>query len=426
MSKMKNKLKDLKKDEIKQEWEKIENRQGLSTKEKLEKLVKLSMNRVSKKEPVITKAPLAKDESVFIVKEFQYPIDTLYGKVKLEDWLTITASNLSILTGDDNFERVDPKKLVFFDTETTGLSGGTGTIPFLIGFGYFSEERFKVKVFILNDLYGEEAFLDEIDSFLREHDFSGTVTFNGKSFDFPLMETRYILYRKRFPLLRLAHLDFLYPARTLWKHTYESRRLSYLGEILLGLSREEDIESSQIPALYFSYLRNRSFSMIEKVIEHNALDILGLAALVLLGVKYLEDSSDTSDEGEILGTAMLFEKSGDLKKAKNLYFDLKECAIREDVKAQAIKRSSFIMKKQKLFNEAVALWEMLSPGGDKNAARELSMHFEHREKNYTKALEAVQKGLESVNLTTLQKKDFEKRLLRLNKKVKAIQKEEEA
>ena len=187
----------------------------------------------------------------------------------------------------------------------------------------------------------------------------------------------------------------------------------------------DDIESSQIPALYFSYLRNHSFDLIEKVIEHNALDILGLAALILLGVKYLEDISFTSDEGEILGTALLYEKSGNLEKANELYTELKGCAAREDVKTLAIKRSSFIMKRKKLFDEAVTLWQLLSHTQDKSAARELSVHFEHREKNYAKALEFVQKGLESAGLTDLQRKDFEKRWQRLNKKIKALGKDED-
>lgn len=280
----------------------------------------------------------------YVEKDFVYPLDSQYGKFKLTQWLHITPQQLTIISGDDEFQDISPKGLLFFDTETTGLSGGTGTIPFMLGFGFFGEEHFHVKIFILNDLNRENEFLDAVDRFLAQNSFTATVTYNGKAFDFPLMETRYILQRKRFPLLRLPHLDFLFSARTLWKHTYPSRKLGYLGEILLGLSREDDIDGQQIPMLYFNYLRRRSYSMISKVVEHNGLDLVGLAGLLLLGIKYLEDISHTDDEGEILGTARLYEKHGDLDKAEELYTVTKQCADKSDVLEKAVKGLSFIKK----------------------------------------------------------------------------------
>jgi tetratricopeptide (TPR) repeat protein len=271
------------------------------------------------------------------------------------------------------------------------------------------------------------VFLNEVDRFLESHDFSATVTYNGKSFDFPLLEARYILQRKRFPLLKLPHLDFLFPARTLWKHTYDSRKLGHLGDILLGLSRDDDVDASQIPGMYFNYLRSRSFFSIEKVVEHNALDLVGLAALVLLAVKYQEDIAFTHDEGEILGTAKLYEKYGDFEKALQLYELLKQSALREEIVTKAVKSLAVIKKKKKLYKEALQLWEILShsDANDRLAVRELSVYFEHREKNYVKALEYVRKGLNSMELTEPQQRDFEKRLKRLTRKIEALDKVED-
>jgi uncharacterized protein YprB with RNaseH-like and TPR domain len=438
MSKLRDKLNYLEKDKIKKKWETIDKQNGLSTRDKLEKLVNLSLKREKSQkekknmgtpapEPMDVSIPARVDgDSAFTLREFIYPLSSVFGRFELSQWKRISSRQLAIIFGDEDYETISPMKLLFFDTETTGLAGGTGTIPFMLGFGFFVEESFRVYIFLLNDLYKEDVFLNEVDRFLESHDFSGTVTYNGKSFDFPLLEARYILQRKRFPLLKLPHLDFLFPARTLWKHTYDSRKLGHLGDILLGLSRDDDVDASQIPGIYFNYLRSRSFFSIEKVVEHNALDLVGLAALVLLAVKYQEDIAFTRDEGEILGTAKLYEKYGDFEKALQLYELLKQGALREEIVAKAVKSLAVIKKKKKLYKEALQLWEILSHSDANNrlAVRELSIYFEHREKNYVKALEYVRKGLNSMELTDSQQRDFEKRLKRLTRKIEALDKEE--
>jgi hypothetical protein len=447
MSKLKNKLDYLNKDKIKKQWETIDSQEGLSTRQKLEKLVNLGLKRKEKAAENLENVghvehvqhtpavhgyenDIVPDENRgFTLREFSYPLDTVYGKFTLGQWKHVTQGQLAVITGEDEFLNVSPGKLLFFDTETTGLSGGTGTIPFMLGFGYFKEDEFRVKIFILNDLDREDEFLEEVDAFLQSRPFSATVTYNGKGFDFPLMETRYILRRKRFPLLKLPHLDFLFPARTLWKHTYPSRKLGHLGDILLGISREEDVDAARIPTIYFNYLRSRSYALIQPIVEHNALDLVGLAGLLLLGIKYLEDISNTADEGEILGTAKLFEKYGDFEAADRLYNDLKQSAVRTEVMEKAVKGLAVILKKKKLYAEAAELWEMLSghrdrPGPrDRHALRELSVHLEHREKNYVKALEWVREGLKIIDLTDAQRRDFEKRCGRLNKKIQALDKD---
>ncbi|MCP5052995.1 MAG: hypothetical protein GY940_37850 [bacterium] len=442
MSKLRDKLNYLEKDKVKKQWETLDAQEGMSTKAKLEKLVNLGLKRSKSKsqQKKDKKTPPPDSDSLsnsyntdadeknqhFIVREFAYPLASVFGKFALAEWKTILPGQLAVIFGEDDCEgeNVDPMKLLFFDTETTGLSGGTGTIPFMLGFGYFQGESFLVRIFILNDLYKEDAFLEEIDGFLGNHDFSAAVTYNGKSFDFPLMESRYILQRKRFPLLKLPHLDFLYPARIIWKNTYESRRLGYLGDVLLGMSREDDVDGSQIPGIYFNYLRSKSFNLIRSVVDHNALDLVGLASLVLLGAKYQEDIGFTDDEGEILGIARLFEKYGNFEEARRLFDLIKQSGTREAVVSQAVKGLAIIKKKQKLYSDASELWELLAQMQDQHlAVRELSVHLEHREKNYVKALYYVQKGLESVNLTETQRNDLEKRLKRLTKKIAALDNE---
>lgn len=419
MNDFNNKTKDLKKSKIEKDWNKIKSGTGLSTKEKLEKLVKQNIREKSSEVTPPSSREMVSEDLVsgFIVREYSYPVDEAFGKVTLKEWDTVEPDLLSVLFNYPEISGIDPGNFLYFDTETTGLSGGTGTIPFMLGFGFFDEQVFRVKIFVLNDLNAEEEFLDEVDNFLNGNHFSATVTYNGKSFDFPLMETRYILNRKRFPLLKLPHLDFLQPARILWKNTYESRKLGFLGDILLNISRDDDIPGSLIPSLYFNYLRSGNFSLIENVIEHNAMDIVGLSALMLLGVKYLQDVSNTDDEGEILGVAQLYERSGELLKAEELYEFLKEKGSRGDIIFKAVKRLALIKKKSRLMNEAVDLWRTIEDSGDHFVLRELSIYFEHREKNFYKAVNIVQKGLELAEITEKQRKELNKRLIRLKQKI---------
>ena len=416
-------LKLLKGQKIQEKWETIDSQSGLTTKQKLEKLVKTNLRRSLTVEPQAESSAITPQEEPFIMKDFSYPLGMEFRGVCLGDWQKVTPQTVSILANESEFCDLNPLDFLYFDTETTGLAGGTGTIPFMLGFGYIDESVFRVKIFILVDLSREEEFLEAVDSFLASHEFSATVTFNGKTFDFPLMETRYILQRKRFPLLKKPHLDFLFPARTLWKNTYESRKLSYLGNVLLGISRDEDVDSSQIPMLYFEYLRTNSFERLEKVIEHNALDLTGLSALLLLAINYLEGPARVNDEGELLGLAMLYEKTGALERAKELYEMTKENATRDEVITRVAKRLSTLQKKEKLYDEALALWRILYEAQDPTAYRELSIHFEHREKNYLKALEIVNTGLQSSTLTKARRLDLEKRLQRLQRKVKKISEE---
>lgn len=394
--------------------------QSIPIKQKLEELVNKNLRNKSlkiKKERIYENIKFNND---FEIINYNYPMNSVFGKVTLSEWIGIGGSTISTIFNDPALEDLDPLKLLYFDTETTGLSGGTGTIPFMLGFGFVKDDSFEVKIFILNDPAREGLFLDEIDRFLDEMDISGVVTYNGKSFDYPLMETRYVLNRRKFPLLDFPHLDYLTPARMMWKNTFESRRLGYLGDILLNISRDDDVDGSLIPRLYFEYLRTGNFSMIENVVEHNALDIVGLSALLLLGCRYIDDISTTSEEGEILGVALLNEKSGVFTEAEKLYNYLNEHAVRTEIIAQSVKRLALIKKKKKLFEEAEDLWKTLSDYGDKLAFREMSIYLEHRKKDFTGALEFVQKGLDLSEISETQRSDFEKRFLRLKRKLAGI------
>ena len=194
--------------------------------------------------------------------------------------------------------------------------------------------------------------------------------------------------------------------------------------MLLGISRSDDIDPSEIPSLYFHFLRSNEFTLLETVIEHNSLDIVGLSGVVLLGVRYLEDYSLTTDEGEILGLGMIHEKAGMLERAGDFYRIARENASRDPVFSLATKRLSILLKKQKLYGEAIDLWRVLSEHNDADAVRELSVHYEHRERNYRDALNVVERAFVTLDLTPSRRQDLEKRLQRLRSKIAKLQAEE--
>lgn len=425
MRKLKDRLKDLDGAGVRGKWECIESEASLSTREKLEKLVNQSMRRQDRSEPHPAVHPTpAETAELFVMRDFFYSLDAPFGPVRLGQWDRVRPEILALLANDDSLLNVAPDKLVFIDTETTGLAGGTGTVAFMIGLGFFCENRFQVRAYILRDLGAEGEMLAAVDRFLAELGVSAAVTFNGKAFDFPLLEARHVLQRRRFPLQSKPHLDFLFPARCLWKHTYESRRLGYLGEMLLGLSRQDDIPGADIPALYFSFLRCGAFALLEPVIEHNALDLVGLAALLLLACTYVDDSSSTRDEGELLGLGLLHERRGEWPQAEAYFRQARAVSVRQEVSARAARRLSALLKRRKLYDEALELWQELSALDDPDSVRELTIHYEHRVRDYGSALTVVEEALASVTLTPARKTDLEKRLQRLQKKMAGLKEDE--
>jgi tetratricopeptide (TPR) repeat protein len=159
-------------------------------------------------------------------------------------------------------------------------------------------------------------------------------------------------------------------------------------------------------------------------VEHNAMDLVGLAAVVLLGALYLDDYSLAGDGGEIFGLGRLCERAGLLEKAEAFYLAAKESSARSDVSTLATRRLSILLKKKKLFSEALQLWQVLSAGDDVAAMREISIHYEHRERNFVEAVTFVEKALASARLSPGQQQELEKRLERLQKKLAKLEEKE--
>jgi uncharacterized protein YprB with RNaseH-like and TPR domain len=194
----------------------------------------------------------------------------------LVDWLTPPA------VIDASFARMEPihhYRLLHFDTETTGLAGGTGTRAFMIGAADWVDGRFRIRQLTITSMAAETAMLRTFASWLNQD--TVLVSYNGKCYDAPLLATRYRLARLPNPLLGLGHLDLLHPVRRHWKHQWENCRLATAERQLLGVVREDDLPGSEAPAAWLTYLRGGSANNLRRVAQHNAQDLKSLAGVLV-------------------------------------------------------------------------------------------------------------------------------------------------
>ena len=187
---------------------------------------------------------------------------------------------LSLAFAKRHDESVDPSHLLFFDTETTGLAGGTGTRAFMIGAADWHEDGLRVRQLMMTTMAAETAMLETFAAWLRE---KPTVlsSYNGRCYDSPLLKTRYRLARKEDPITPLDHVDLLFPTRRRYRGTWENCRLATIERELLRIVREDDLPGSEAPAAWLNYLRGGSARNLRRVAAHNHQDVVTLALLML-------------------------------------------------------------------------------------------------------------------------------------------------
>src|SRR5215510_7482459 len=254
---------------------------------------------------------------VFIAEQ-SYPSSYIYGSAPL--FSSLPLSFISQWANDPAIENFPLTKFAFLDTETSGLSGGTGTYAFLVGVARFTDEQFILKQFFMRDPAEEPALLEGLANFLAPCE--ALVTFNGKAFDAPLLTTRYRLHQIPNPYKGYSHLDLLPLARRLWRDRLESRALKYLEAHVLGMQRtSEGVPGYEIPWLYFDYLRTRDARPLAGVFYHNAMDVVAMAALLA----HMNNILETPYEGHVqhgldfIAMGKLFEDLGHWDEAARLF-----------------------------------------------------------------------------------------------------------
>jgi uncharacterized protein YprB with RNaseH-like and TPR domain len=331
---------------------------------------------------------------VFVVDQ-SYPQDYRHGLSPI-----VCAQPLSLISrwaNDPRLTDIPLSGFAFLDTETSGLSGGTGTYAFMVGIGRFVDHQFVLRQFFMRDPAEEAAMLEAIAQFLAPA--QALVTFNGKAFDAPLLSTRCRLHHIPVPYDGYAHLDLLPLSRRLWRDRLESRALKYLEQHILGLTRSvEEVQGYEIPWLYFDYLRSGDARPLAGVFYHNAMDVVAMAALLAHTNEMLENPYGGCVEHglDFVALGKLFEDLGHWEEAARLFERGLELNLTESDFGVAVKRLSILQKRRGDFNEATRLWEAAAANGHIYAHIEMAKYYEHKRRDVKTALQWTRSALEHV------------------------------
>ena len=376
--------------------------EALSLKARLERLVAAATVKERERRRAPPPAPLEElvdgmrvlnERGEFFRVDSSVHLEERHGDVPLSRMHAIAPPTVGVLTGEPELAGFDLRRAVFLDTETTGLAGGAGTAAFLIGLGWVEGERFRVRQYFMRDYHEEAALLHGVAGELLR--FERVVTFNGKMFDLPLLDTRFRLNRSRFPLAGATHLDLLHPARRLWKRRLESCRLQSLEAGLMGLRRDGDIPGDQIPQVYFDWVRRRDARALARVFEHNRQDIVSLAALAVLACRWVEEPL-AEDPRDVFSLARVLERSRQFERSEAEYRRALEIGA-GPLRGPALLRLAWRAKRKGALERAEGLWQEAGEAGEPEAWRELAMHHEHRTRDLQAALAAVERGLALVD-----------------------------
>ena len=335
----------------------------------------------------------------FLLVRTEYPVEHLHGHTELGAALESDPEHLAFFGNDETLVECNLEKTFFVDTETTGLSGGSGTVAFLIGVGRFQDGLFVLDQCFMRDYDDEEPMLE----YLAER-FAGcetVVSFNGKSFDLPLLRTRFVQNRQRFRLDGTMHLDLVHTARRFWKRRLSDCSLGNLEREVLGVRRVGDVSSALIPQLWLQYLHTRDARPLQGVFYHHRMDILSLVTLVGMLSRQLRRDDGTQfdhvedqlsllrahfrqrqyDKVVLLGRAFLEQDNIDTMR--------RECL---EMMGLACKRTARFADMQ----ETLERWHRDFPA-DAQAAMELAKHHEHRTRDLGRAERICMETLERLH-----------------------------
>lgn len=361
----------------------------------------------------------------FQLIENRYPLDFVHGPLPLAALLARDPATAARLARNDALAGAGLRSLAFLDTETTGLAGGAGTLVFLVGIGAVEDDEFILRQYFLRDPGEEEAMLTALVQDLAPR--TGWVTFNGRAFDLPLLETRLTLNRQRGALGQRPHLDLLMPARKLYQGRLASCSLGHIEQHVLSILRDqEDVPGALIPQMYQDYLRTRDASEMHRVIYHNAIDIL---SMVTLAAHLLEVFSTPLDLGEwglevrsrrsetkppisdlqpptshlqpldLLRLARWHDQEGRLAEAESAYRLALKDKLDLDARRESLMRFAGLLKRQERRAEAVPLWEQWASFSldDPQPCVELAKYYEWHAVDLPKAIEWTERALKLVS-----------------------------
>lgn len=312
------------------------------------------------------------------------------------------AGVLSVLLETPSLGELDLGRAFYIDTETTGLAGGTGTYVFMLGMGWVEKGNFVVEQLFLRDFSEEAALLHRANQLAGEFDV--LVTFNGKRYDLPLLNTRMVMNRLKGTLGEMPHLDLLQPARLLYGGTFDNCRLQTLEKELMGHFRRDDIPGSEIPKLYFDYLSSSDTSSMVPVFEHNFLDVVTLLSLTAHFLHLCQKPE--LDPRALAGLGRLHSRRGNREQALAL---MEQARSRRAATYRDLRDLGYLYKRNRDFGKALEVWKALITrqervshelGFDATPYVEAAKHYEHKTGDFRRALEFTTAALEQASVTT--------------------------
>ena len=321
-----------------------------------------------------------------------YPQDYLHGRQPVLPQHSIYG--LARWSRIPELEQKNLDQFIFLDTETTGLSGGTGTMAFMVGVARFREESLAMEQFFLRSPAEEAALLAGLEEFCDG--MAAVVTYNGKAFDIPILNTRYILQGFTSPFEDLPHLDLLHLTRRIWRARLEQCNLANIERQILQLQRDGDeVPGYLVPEYYAQYLRDGNAEPLRGIFYHNEQDVLSLAALFALFADMLEAPTawETSSSQDLTALGRLLEHMGEVDGAVSLYQKGAQAAESARTKLEPLLAQAKLHKRHGEYNRALPLWEQAAADGSLYALEELAKYYEHSTRQLEKALAYTNQAL---------------------------------
>jgi uncharacterized protein YprB with RNaseH-like and TPR domain len=346
-------------------------------------------------EQVVPGAIVKNGSGQFFLVTHRVPVTHCHGNVALQSVRQTSGDTLALISNDQQLHTLDLQRAVFLDTETTGLAGGTGTYAFMVGVGFFDGEEFVLQQYFMRDYDEEEAMLLPLAELLEGAE--AVVTYNGKAFDIPLLQTRFITARRRIALDDVPHLDLLHVARRLWRARLGDCSLANVERAVLGVIRQGDIASYLIPQLYFDYLRTRDARRLSAVFYHNQQDILSLIALLSRADRLVSAPPDLLEAPalDLLSLARLHFRHRKYHLAERLAAEAYDLGLDPDPARVALYVLALSLKRQHRWDEAHGVWRRLAQHWPEDVVSrvEMAKHLEHRRGDLPQALSVCEEIL---------------------------------
>ena len=313
------------------------------------------------------------------------PCAVIRREFPMDGFFALTDRDIRKLCELEGVKPVKASDLIFLDTETTGLGRGAGTVAFLVGVGWIEGDVFICEQYWMRNYDEEEDLLIKINELLAGEKRKVAVSFNGKSFDIPLLEGRCVMNRMR--LAPFDSLDLLTHARRVYKLRLKSVRLSQLEERVLGEERHDDIPGAEVPQRYFDFLKTGDRTLLDAVFEHNAIDVFSMSKILHVLARAYDEPQKLRHVEDIFSVGRAYERCGDNRSAESCY-----TLSRVSYKIPSVERLSMMYKRAGRLDEAVAgFCEIARDSVSANI--ELAKYYEHKAKDFAAALDCTDKAI---------------------------------